>query len=308
MKRLSIAWLIGLLTFGGLVQTAAAGVCVKINKEKDTLSEQERKSVRVTLENKLNKHGFEVVEKDCSDTYTAYNVKLGDAVVAHLSNSKRSKELKAQKMGDLNETYDQLVRAVALGQKKAMTRDNVTKEQSDPERVQADQLALIGIGMGAISGDELYSGAKIEGGYRYELDSWAIKFNYYGIFETNTPESRQSANTLALDVGMDYYLFPNKDQSPFVGGSLGLGRTTIPKQNPDSDMFSTGRSGGGLHVNASVGYEFLRTSNISFITKLTGAFPTYEVGENDKDQKDVYSPSVALSVVIGYTPWWAWDD
>ena len=79
MTRLGLA----LLLLVTLAHSAAAGVCVTLDEQRDTLSPEDRRAAMITFGQALAKAGAQVTVGDCTTTYSLYNVKLGDAITVY---------------------------------------------------------------------------------------------------------------------------------------------------------------------------------------------------------------------------------
>ena len=71
-----------------LAPVASAKVCVRIDAERDSLSDEDRRAAKITLEHALKKQGETVVQENCPATWTVYHVKLGRTVNVYLSGPK----------------------------------------------------------------------------------------------------------------------------------------------------------------------------------------------------------------------------
>lgn len=93
------------------------------------------------------------------------------------------------------------------------------------------------------------------------------------IFDIKGSMYFSDVNIYNINVQVDYPL-TNKISSPFIGGGLGYGYTTIKKDGQNNYSFYDGN---GLTLNAGAGYIINRTSNINLRVHANLFFSLYQV-------------------------------
>ena len=129
---------------------AAAERCAAIEADRDTLTEGERKSALLLLEDALAGAG-EPTKAPCGGQWTVSHVKLGASVTVSLSRGDDKQTLKVAALDELPAAYERLVRAIKTGQPVSGTADrsSVTSAEANPNRAEADPLVYLQIGGGA---------------------------------------------------------------------------------------------------------------------------------------------------------------
>ena len=286
---------------------AFAEVCIKVDEARDSLTPSERIAATSLLENSFRKAGEKVVTADCANVYTVSNIRLGASITTTVSGAKGAQSLQVTKIEELGSAFDQIANSLVTGAKlgdtagSAVSRDNVTARQAVPNRIENDSLVYANVGPGYIVGVEVDEvPITIGGGYRFELDSFAIDLG--GQLVVAAGEDSGGASLFA-NVGGVYFLDSMANSSSFVGGSLGLGTMGASKNDVTY-------SGGGLHARAVAGYEFFRASTMRFIIQADVTLPLYDLeGEsgtddlgNEIDTNDtMYAPVLGLSIGGGFS-------
>ena len=294
------------LTFA-LSGSAMAEVCVKIDESKDSLAPAERNAAVGLLESAFRKAGETVVSGDCGAQYTVANIRLGQSITTTVTGPKGTKSLQVSKIEELGAAYEQIANSIITGATlgdtagTSVSRNNVTAQQAMPNRIENDSLAYAGIGPGYIFGvnpDEVP--ITIAGGYRYELDSFAIDLG--GQLVIAGGEDSAGVSFLG-SISAIRFLDPVANNSMFVGGGLGLGTIAVGK---DEQTFS----GGGLHARAVAGYEFFRASNMRLILQADVTLPLYDLegdttfddqGNEIENSDTKYAPVLGLTIGGGWS-------
>lgn len=270
MHSKSAKWICGALLVLGLALQGFAAVCVEIEKDKDSLTEQEQNVSRNFIEALLSEEGLEINNEKCSEKYFVYHLKLGNAVTVIMSNAKKTEKVMAPSMEELSAAYSQAIRKL-LG-KSGETRGNVTSAQARPNRIKADDLWYIGFGFAMIP-DLKVDGVAMNFGYRYELDELAVDFSFNFLIpkqtdqdSTNWDEEEDETAVLDMRIAALYYMAPESSSSFYLGGGLGYGSMTV------GTLSSTGLSGTGI-----LGVEFLRASTIRMFVQIAGTMPFYKL-------------------------------
>lgn len=290
-----------------VAQAAHADVCVSIAEDRDTLDDVDRKGVIMLAESSFETLGEKVVPAPCPNEYKLANIRLGESVTAVISGPKGSERGQALTVADLGNVYDQLIRALITGKpvSESVTRENVTEKQANPNRVKADSLWVFRIGTGYVTGTDLGEvPITIGGGYRYELDDFAVEAGFDSTISVGSESGENDGAHFGGFVGGLYFLDGQANMSPYVGAALGLGGTVV------SDLDYT-YSGGGLEGRLTAGYAFFRASTIRMIIEFDATLPFYDL-ERDGPFKEIegapvgdsskYAPVFGLTLGVGYDP------
>lgn len=276
--------------------SAFASVCVVLDEERDTLGESDRRAAMIILRGEFEDEGQEVVDSGCDTTYTVYHVQLGESVTVFLEGGGREEEMDAASIEELRDVYSQIVRAI-LGRATTTTRDNATSDQDAPRRVQADDLGYVRLGYGAFFADELRGGPSLGGGYRYELNRFAVDATVGVTFQPDaSDEDEPRLFGVSGGIGMLYFFNGLADISPYIGGGLAYSLTTIC-----GPMMQEGEciGGNGLALDVRGGVEMLRSSTIRFFTEGAFQVPFYDLEDSATDDR-FYAPSFAISLGIAF--------
>ena len=300
MTRLGLA----LLLLVTLAHSAAAGVCVTLDEQRDTLSPEDRRAAMITFGQALAKAGAQVTVGDCTTPYSLYNVKLGDSITVYAVGPGGTLQARASKLDELPLVYEQLAHALVTGQPMStgggnVDRTNATNDQMVPRRVASDNVKIFRLGYGLITGHGTSTGPAFGFGWRFELDRLAIEISALDLTYSSDAKSSDSGFTGSLiRLGALYYQEPIASQSMYFGGGIGYGFNVI------SDGTST-FSGAGIEGHATIGYELLRESTIRMFVEATAIMPFYLSSVDDFTGTGTPSgrkwiPSFALQVGLGY--------
>jgi hypothetical protein len=279
----------------------AANVCVVVDEGTDSLEATDRKAAVAVLKQTLGANGHVVVASDCAETYTASHVKLGKAITVSLSSSMGTRTSSVGVIEELPAAYDQLVKALdsgkALGDTGIADRRNVTYEQVAPNRVQSDNLGYLTVGYGVTTGGDAAPGPSLGGGYRYELDRFAVDAGLHlDMAQKGAPASR-----FGFQAGIRglYFFSPTASSSPYLGGGLSFGATGTEVNHAE-------HWGSGLAGRASLGYEFLRESTIRFLVEADAVLPFYSLDRSSESTgtgtgtASVYAPTFGVNLGIAW--------
>ncbi len=277
---------------------AASNVCVNVDEGTDTLEVGERRAAVAVLKQTLTANGDTVVAADCTDTYTVSHARLGKTVSVSLTSQRGTRNGTAGTIEDLPGSYDQLVKALksgkALGESGVADRHNVTLDQAAPKRMQADNLGYLTVGYASIFGGDGAYGPTIGGGYRYELDRFAVDVN--GMLATGQKGAPATQFGLSLGIRGIYFFDPTASSSPYVGAGLsfaGLG----------TEVSHRSYGAGGLVGRATLGYEFLRESTIRFLVEADTQIPFFTLERGSSTfggPNSVYSPTFGVNLGIAW--------
>jgi len=288
-----------------VAQSAWAQVCVRIDESKDTLSAQDRRAARITLEHALKKQGENVVSEGCPAAYTVYHVRLGNTVNVYLSGPKGEIDARAAKLDDLPIVYEQMVRSLYTGKpitgdSDTVERGSATLDQMAPRRVEADNVKYVRLGYGFILGGDDLRGPALGVGWRHELDRFGVEISFLNLIishdlETEDPQRSDAGITASwIQLMLHWFLSPVSNHSAYLGGGISWGAT---------GAIEDGRAFGGTGIQGqlALGYEMFRASTIRLFPQCDITLPFYmsEVEDGTEDDK-LYSPSVAFSLGVGW--------
>ena len=296
-----------LLTMFGL--NAQAEICVQTNTNKDQLTDNERSAVEILLRNSFEKAGETVVDSPCEQTYTIVSIRLGRSITTTVSGPKGARSMKVAEIEELNGAVDQIALSLVSGSElgdsagASVTRENVTFDQTAPNRIENDSVTYVNIGPGYITHGKFgQAPINLGGGYRYELDSFGLDINGQLVLGSG---SDSDASSLQFSVGGVHFVNAKANHSLYFGGGLGLSTTQINEGDRRFD-------GGGLHAKVSAGYEFFRASTIRLLVQFDVLLPVYALDEQDtlEDESSsgvagandsIYAPVFGFSIGGGFS-------
>jgi hypothetical protein len=310
MKALKRSALALGLALGGLLlhpALAHAGNCVKIDEERDSLSPEERNSIRTLFEGTLTEEHQEVSRDQCTDTWTIYHARLGESITVVVQSSHGTRKETVKKIEDLPPLYSQMVRALLGGtqltnESGAVTRKNVTETQNKPQRIRADAIWYAKLGYGATTADGFHSGPEFGFGRRWELDRIGIDLAFFNFQLYQTADGFKGLSAGWVELGADYFFDAFGNSSPYVGAGLSLGSHSVPSDRGDYE-------GSGLQGKATVGYEMFRASTIRLLLQADAILPMYRLSRTtnglfngvDVETKDhTYAPNLMFSLGLGW--------
>ncbi len=278
--------------------TMAGGVCVTVDANRDTLAEGERNAARslVLQAFEAEKLPIDPSGTACAETYMISNVKLGNTITISLAGPRGQRTGRATSLDDLANVYSQMVKSLVTGAPMetgggATDRNNVTRDQSAPRRVAADNLKYVTLGYGAVVAGHVATGPAFGAGYRYELDRLAIDLSF-GLVVANKGSGWGVTGYYPRLAGI-WYQHPIADSSPYYGVGLSFGGTAVD----DKDEVALG--GSGLQGHLTAGYEAFRSSTIRFFGQADLSLPFY-TSSNYDDTRSRYTPSITMSIGLGW--------
>ena len=289
------------LTTSVEAQPAGGGaVCVAIDGSRDTLADGERSAARSLL---LQAFETERVAVDpsgtaCAETYLVSNIKLGNTISVTISGPRGQRAGRATSLDDLPNVYSQMVKSLITGAPMetgggTTDRTNVTKEQSAPRRVAADNLKYVSLGYGGVIAGGLSRGPAFGFGYRHELDRIAIDISL-GFIIANDGDDFGITGYYPRLAGI-WYQQPLADASPYYGAGLSFGGTAASDGEGDS------YAGSGVQGHLTAGYEMFRSSTIRVFGQFDLTLPFYTSKHNfGTSEGSRYTPSMALSLGLGW--------
>lgn len=276
---------------------SGGGVCVVIDASRDTLQDGERNAARALLLQafETEKLAVDASGASCTETYMVSNIKLGETINVTITGPRGQRTGRATRIDDLPNIYSQMVKSLVTGAPMetgggATDRSNVTRDQSAPRRVAADQLKYVSLGYGGVMAAGLTRGPAFAAGWRMELDRLAVDISLGFIFASDGDGLGVTGYYPRLS-GL-WYQKPIADSSPYYGAGVSWGATAA---GDDDEAYA----GSGLQGHLTAGYEVLRSSTIRFFGQadLTLPFYTSDLSTNGGSK---YTPSISLSFGIGW--------
>lgn len=279
-------------------------ICVLIDPARDTLAEEERMAARGLV---LQAFASEQVPVDsqglnCSETYIVSNIKLGNTINVTISGPKGQRTGRATSLDDLPNIYSQMVKSLVTGAPMetgggATDRTNVTKDQSAPRRVQADDLKYVALGYGGVIAGRFAYGPAFAGGYRKELDRIGLDISFLNLLLANDSENADGVNMSLIKLLGLYYQEPTADNTIYYGGGLSYGFVGV---TGDDD---TNYAGSGLQGHLVTGYEAFRSSTIRGFVQLDLTLPFYKSDAESftgTSEGSKYTPTVTVQLGFGW--------
>jgi hypothetical protein len=279
-----------------------AGVCVYIDPARDTLAEQERAAAHAILLQTFEGEGLstDASNTSCTETYQVSNIKLGNTINVTISGPRGQRNGRATKLDDLPNVYSQMVKSMLTGAPMAtgsgpVDRTNVTRDQSAPRRVAADNLKYIQLGYGAITArGNTATGPAFAGGYRKELDRAAIDISISFLLANDT--SINDGVTMAIPkLLMLWNQEPVADSTVYYGGGASYGFSWVGSGDIGGGADYTGS---GVQGHAVAGYAGFRSSTIRYFLQLDVTLPIYKSRSSSTDTG--WSPSAIFSLGFGW--------
>jgi hypothetical protein len=277
---------------------AAAGVCVTIDPTRDTLAEGERVAARSLV---LQAFETERLATDasgtaCSETYVVSNIKLGNTINVTITGPRGQRTGRATSLDDLPNVYSQMIKSLVLGVPMetggggAVDRTNVTKDQSAPRRVQADNLKYVQLGYGGImASGSAASGPAFGTGWRKELDRIALDIALTLLFDN----SELDGITMAIPkLTFLWNQTPTADATVYYGLGVSFGISAI-------DAGAEEYGGSGMQGQIAAGYTMFRSSTIRGFVQLDVTLPFYKSGAAGSDATR-WTPSAFFSLGFGW--------
>lgn len=325
MKKIIIFFIVVCMT---AVVWAKANV--KIDIDKDQLTEVERKSAVIFLESILAEEGLS--NDDATIDYNLYHIRLGKSLTAFINCDAGLRKMKVSKIEELPNAYSQMVRSLKTGHSidhfGNTNRRNVLKRQNKLHRLKADKVFYARLGLGSVLGKDPGSGVSLGLGIRRELDQFAVDVSILNsTFDPDDLVEDWDFEWIRL-MGM-YYFSPVASNTFVIGGGFSYGFTDYGDKEyddfwefRDSDAKEDGSyeygEGKGLKGNLLCGYEMFRSSNLRMFIQAEVILPFYkndiykirvtteESGSNYYNSYEKYHdgerwvPSLSLNIGIGF--------
>jgi len=269
--------------------------------------------------------GFESVEKGCSQTLSVelYPVRDGWTGFARYSGTEREEKVDVVHFDELDVFAERVATALLRDHaiSETLTRKTVLRADSEIEmrRIQTRPhflLAMGGdgrIGMIPTAPDDTHRAEdklRLDNallcaiGARNKFRAWALDAT--ARLDVGTQQTAQRHNqgggqadySVGFGFGLGFlaYAYPDAVNTLYYGGggSFMVHRyQTLGAALPDGTLPATsGLWGGGLDVDLTLGYEFMRASTLHFFVDATASAPAYVFkSENDQAQINSYIPS-----------------
>lgn len=276
-----------------------SGVCVVIDPNRDTLAEQERMAARSLLLQSFEAEKFptDATGAACTETYQVSNIKLGNTINVTITGPRGQRTGRATSLDDLPNVYSQMVKSLVTGapMTEAIDRTNVTKEQSAPRRVQADNMKYVQLGYGGITArGNVASGPAFAGGYRKELDRIAIDISI-AILLANDSDINDGVTLAIPKLVALWNQSPTADSTVYYGAGVSYGASWVGRGDIGGGADYTGS---GIQGHIAVGYAMLRSSTIRLFVQLDTTLPLYKSSASMTDRG--WSPSAMFTLGFGW--------
>ena len=278
---------------------AYASVCVVIDREQDNLSPQQQSATRSILLSTFQQEGLHVdnTGSNCSETYVLRHIQLGKTINITITGPRGTRTARSTSLEDIPNHYSQIVKSLVSGTTMetgggSTDRQNVTKEQSSPRRVAADNLKYVTIGYGAVSADGIAFGPAFGLGYRKELDRIGIDLSLLNLLLANDSDLSEGVNGSFVKLVGLFYQNPIDDYSLYYGGGFSYGGTAAISKG-------VRYSGSGLQGEITIGYEGFRSSTIRGFMQLNVTLPFYR-SSSDGVTNAKYTPNLTINMGFGW--------
>lgn len=283
------------LTAALLTSTSAlAGICVTINKDRDTLSPEDQRAARITLENTLENQGIKPIGEPCETTYTLSHTKLGEEVTIRLAVGEETRTLRARGLEDLPSAYEQMVASIKNGTPLAdnIGRQNVTNKQTNRNKQELESQLYIALG-GVMSELNQEAAPLFRFGYRFETDSAG-----FGLSGSLSPFPKTGGGGAGLDFEGLYFFDGQAGSSLYTGASIGYQGYSYGEPAFDDVVESTVTdttewAGAGFAVRPMVGWEFFRATSGRLFIQAEANLPTYMLEQGGQEK---WNPSFMFTV------------
>ncbi len=272
-----------------------AGVCIKINAEKDTLMPNEQNAAKFICENEFKKEGA-VVDGKCEETYILTHLLLGDSIVVVIEKAGVSQSVVVKGKDELRSAYNQLARYFISGidpNYKNTTAENVVSTQAENRTKLKSELNFMAmLGYGFQPTPDIGGGLNWTLGLRYDMRFMFLDFEFAsGLWNAHGPNYLE-INLIGIRGA--YYFEETGAQSAYIGAGLRAGFYFLESDDYYSD---TEFSGSGT---LSVGYEWLRNTSKRFMVQIDAKFPFHALKyETDDKWKHIYFPTISFNVGVG---------
>lgn len=274
--------------------------------------------------------GFESAKTGCSQTLTVelYPVKHGWTVFARYSGNGREEKVDVVRLDELGTFAERVTTALLRDLSISQTLSRTTVLRADSEarvrRIQTRPHFLLAMGSTARFGflptapnetDPATDKFRVEtplsfaAGARNKFRAWALDATLKLDLGLVQRAARRSAGgghvdySAGIGLGLGFLAYADPDAVNTLyfggGGSFEINRyqSQGARDRSGYQPAPDGLWGGGLNVDATIGYEFMRTSALHFFVQLTLSAPAYVFqSENDQSLIQAYIPSAGALV------------
>ena len=278
--------------------------------------------------------GFEAVDSQCSQTLTVelYPIQIGWTVFARYSGHAREEKVDRVQIDEFDPLAERLARALLHNHtvSETLTRTTVLRADSESRtrRIRGSTHLLLGLGTALRYGrlptapnnsdpvetkNRLQAPLSFTLGTRNKFRAWALDvFARMNLGTTERASRRNLAGGHAdyqaggmLGLHFVRYHDPDGVNSLYYGGGAAfeLSRYTLisPQEEDGQQASPQGLWGGGLNLDAMLGYEFMRATSLHFFVEGSASMPTYVYhAENDNGSIRAYLPTGLVQVGLLY--------
>jgi hypothetical protein len=279
--------------------------------------------------------GFVAVSSGCTQTIRVELYPLVDGWTAFASYTGTGREERVDRLlpGELSAFAERVATSLLYGKPLSTTinRENVLASDSKEyaQRIRGQSHFIMGLGTqlrlgtfatavtdhsspqyGHAEGEtRFFSPVLAFLGYRGRYESWGLEAAVYGALGT-TGETSIQANPYGGhvdfpgDLGLQMHFLRYFDPRGLTSFYLGAGSTfellIFQAINPAADRHDSTRSyllGGGVDVDAVLGWEFMRASGTQFFLQAEAGLPAYAlVNKNDAGALHTWFPAVTIKL------------
>jgi hypothetical protein len=306
MKRHRLA-LLALTLFIAAPSASRAGVCVEIDPERDSLTDQERHGAVVLVTSLLEQKGLPATPDACDATYRIYHLIFGQAVTVVLTGPNGSRQTSVDRFEDLPAAYSQLVNALIddvplANSNSTVNRRNVTRSDDEPLRVDAEKVWFARLGGTGVAGAAVAHSFGF--GFRYELDTVGVEVSFANVARLTADGNDGGSVAGVFKLLGQYYFDPISSSTGYLGAGCSWGSQHIVQ---NGDLYQ----GSGIQLEVVGGYEMLRASTIRLFVEAGATVPLYRAqtitydgyfGDSmpEPNHDDFWAPSFTVSMGIGF--------
>ena len=273
-----------------------AGVCVKINAEKDTLMPNEQNAAKFICEDEFKKEGA-AVDGKCEETYVLTHLLLGDSIVVVIEKAGVSQSVVVKGKDELKSAYNQLARYFIAGidpNYRNTTTENVVSTQAENRTKLKSELNFIAmLGYGVQPTKDIGGGLNWTLGLRYDLRFMFLDFEFgSGLWNAHGPDYYEFN---LVGIRGAYYFDETAARSLYIGAGLRAGFYFLECEDGYDDDVEFSGSG-----TVSIGYEWLRNTSKRFMVQFDAKFPFHAMRyEDDSGWGNMYFPTLSINVGVG---------
>ncbi len=275
--------------------------------------------------------GFVAVSDRCEQRLVVelYQLDSGWTVFARYSGTEREEKIDRAEIDEFVELAQRIAFALLRNRPitQTITRENVLRADSETNLRTIDGTGHLVFGIGTeariarlptaqgtavpvASETRLLTPVSIQVGYRRKLRSWGL--DAFGRLNLGTENTGIHANDMgghtdygwSAMLGLHFlrYTDPTGVNSFYFGGGAAFELASFSVVRPLRERGGDEHAslmGGGLNLDALIGYEFLRASSIHFFGQIELDAPTYAIkSENDAGAVNTYMPGALAQIGI----------